>query len=307
MKKTYTFLLTMVLAMVSLGTFAQNCIRIHNSDKTHNTFMKREIDNIKFSEDNQTQTITTKNGNTYDFDMAKVDSVSSFNINFLYNVVVKGDGSIFDKWWSPGWGDGESRVYIEFNRDGSVVWTTSDEGHTNKIYGNFDMDGNGTVHLYFHGFEAFRIVPKIITDDFFFGDFYAYDGDDGKFEQEESISMVRNIPGEWSVDYSYLTAHKWGGYESDDEDGVKETIATQFTADGKVKYYIDGKLVSTGTYTLDKKTNILTTKAVIDDEYEEVQYRVCNLTNRSLILFEIVTDYEEDPDGGEYTELRVID
>ena len=305
MKKLHTFILTMLLGMVSMGTFAQNCIRIHNSDKTHNTFMKLEIDNIKFSEDKQTQTITTKNGNKYDFDMAKVDSVTSFNIHFLYNVVFK--GSIFDKWWSPSWEENESRPYIELNRDGSIVWRNNV-----KLNGRYDMDGSGTLHIYMNGFEAFRIVPTIITEDFFCGKFYVWNGEIGKFVREsEDITMMRNIPGDWSIDYNQLTSHKWGAYihdeDEDEDEGVNETIVTQFTTDGKVKYYIDGKLISTGTYTLDKTKNILTTKAVIDDEYEEIQYRVCNLTDRSIILFEIVTDYQEDPDGGEYTELRTMD
>lgn len=319
MKIRYTFLLTVLMLAFAVGMQAQNSIRVYKSDKTHYTFLKKEIKDIKFDANKGTQTIRLqKEGeDPVVFNMEDVDSVRSYNILFLYNVIYK--GSIFDKWYNIGWEPGESRVYFDLQRDGTVVyngWTEEDENTGEEkhrtIKGTFTYD-NDYIHFYFFGAERWRIKVRMVTDDFLVGTWFEPEEDeDGKirFFPVMEMGLVREIKGDWKIDYSQLEDKKWGYYMNVDEtDTSTETwYAMKLASGGKLLSYINGRQVSTGSWSVDKTNNILKTTTADPDtgEKETVRYQICNLTDRSFILLEKVNADDGDPDGDDYLELRVI-
>lgn len=319
MKRLYIFLFTVLMLAFAVGTQAQNSIRVYKNDKTHYTFLKKEIKDIKFDAAKGTQTIRLqKEGeDPVVFNMEDVDSVRSYNILFLYNVIYK--GSIFDKWYNIGWEPGESRVYFDLQRDGTVVyngWTEEDENTGEEkhrtIKGTFTYD-NDYIHLYFFGTEFWRIKVRMVTDDFLVGTWFEPDEDpDGKirFSPVGEMGLLREIKGDWKIDYDQLENKMWGYYGADDADDCTAEVchAMKLSSDGKLLAYIDGKLVSTGSWSVDKTNNILKTTAADPEtgEMETVRYQICNLTDRSFILLEKVNADDGDPDGDDYLELRVI-
>ena len=322
MKRRYTFLLTVLLLAFAVGMQAQNSIRVYKSDKTHVTFLKREIKNIKFDANKGTQTINLHNEDKDPvvFNMEDVDSVRSYNILFLYNVKRPGTEaeSLFDKWYDFGWEPGETRVYFDLQRDGTVVyngWTEEDENTGEEkhktIKGTFTYDDD-YIHLYFFGTELWRIKVSMITDDFFVGVWYERDDDDDKvhFSRVMEWGLVREIKGDWKIDYSQLENKMWGYYASNEENGAANEVsnAMKFSSDGKLLAYINGRQVSTGSWSVDKTHNILKTTIADPDtgEKETVRYQICNLTDRSFILLEKVNADDGDPDGDDYIELRII-
>lgn len=327
MKRLYTFLFTVLMLAFAVGIQAQNSIRVFKNDKTHYTFLKKEIKDIKFDAAKGTQTIhlTNEELEPVVFNMEEVDSVKSHNIRFLYNV--KRVESIFDKWYNIGWEPGESRVYFDLRRDGTVVyngWTEEDEETGEEkhktIKGTYTYDDE-YIHLYFFGVELWRIKVKMVTKDFLVGEWFGSDEDeDGNrfFGSMGIMGLLREIKGDWKIDYSQLENKMWGYYggEDGDDDGdddectAEVSHAMKLASDGKLLAYIDGKLVSTGSWSVDKTHNILKTTGVVDPdtgELETIRYQICNLTDRSFILLEKVNADDGDPDGDDYMELRIIE
>lgn len=298
-----------LLLMVATEGLAQNAIRVYKNDKTHTTFLKSEVKQIKFDADKAMQSITTKTDTTYKFDMNEVDSVRSFNITFLVNVIFS--DSPYGRWYDYGWEKQGHRPYFDLRRDGTLVFYNGES----YLKGTWTMD-DSNICFYLNDALLYKIKLKMITKDFLCGEVSINDGR-GNMMPWGIQSLLREIKGDWTIDYDQLAGKKWGVYaiDLDDEALVNSNgkLYQVFDGKGNVKSYVGDCLFAQGTYTIDKAKKLLTThlKYLIGEdagESDTAHYQICNLTDRSLILYEIVTDEDDDPDGSDgFMELRIIE